>query len=81
MREPKKVVRLNEKDLTNLIKRVINEQNNLTPDPNAVKATDELMKNIKSGFCIPVYQEGSRTRIDCKDKKYYEIRHYRRFGQ
>ena len=50
-------------------------------DPNAVKSTEELIKNIKSGFCVPVYQEGSRTRIDCKDKRYYEINYYRRFGQ
>jgi hypothetical protein len=50
-------------------------------DPNAVKSTEELIKNIKSGFCIPSYEYGSRTRIDCKDKRYYEIRYYRRFGQ
>ena len=63
------------------IKTSITEQKKITPDPEAVKSVNELIKNVQTGFCIPVYDGGSRTRLDCKDGKYHEIRHFRPFGQ
>lgn len=77
----RKIVRLTETDIKRLADKVVNAGEQEKPDPNAVKSMNDLIKNIQSGFCVPTYQEGGRTRVDCKDKKYYEINHYRRFGQ
>jgi hypothetical protein len=52
----------------------------LKPDPAAVKMMNELIKNVQSGFCVPVWMSGHRTRVSCKDNTYFEINQYRRFG-
>jgi hypothetical protein len=75
----KKVITLTESDLSRIVKKVIKEQE-LKRNPEAVKNVNELINNIKTGFCIPTYQEGPRTNVRCKDKKYYIIQHYRPFG-
>jgi hypothetical protein len=53
----------------------------LNPHPEAVKKMTELSNNLKSGFCVPTWMSGNRIRVECKDKTYFEINHYRRFGQ
>lgn len=50
------------------------------PNPEAVKQMDELIANIKSGFCVPTYVSGTRLRVECKDKTYFEINHFKKLG-
>ena len=66
---------------SNGYKKPLNEEMKLTPDANAVKAVNDIMNLVKSGFCVPTYREGSRVLIGCKDKTRYEIQGYRPFGQ
>ena len=53
----------------------------LKPHPEAVKKMTELSNNLKSGFCVPTWLSGNRIRVECKDKTYFEINQYRKFGQ
>ena len=79
----KKNIRLTESDLNRLVRRVIMEQNNFNPKPdsNAVNEVKKLIDSINKKDCVPVYQEGNLTRLSCRDKSYYTINHYRKFGQ
>lgn len=76
----KKVVKLTESDLTRLVKRVIKEEETEI-NQEAKKRFDKLSDNVSTGFCVPVFNEGGKIRIECKDDHYWELIERRKFGK
>jgi hypothetical protein len=75
----KKVIKLTEKDLSRLVKRVLQEQK-YEVNQIAKQRFDKLSDNISKGRCVPVYEKGSKIGIQCQDGHYWELHEYRKFG-
>ena len=77
-----KVIKLTESDLNKLVKKILLEQQkNIQVNQIAKKRFDELYDKVSKGFCVPVFNQGSLMRVNCKDGNYWEMSEYRRLGK